>query len=304
MEPTASTFQERRGTQVRAVTMWSAAANLGLSLLKLVCGLVFGSKVLLADAAHSLSDLIGDAGLMYSERLWRQPCDDEHPYGHGKIESLSGLGIGLLLFSVAGGIIWDAVSTLDMPPEREASLLTLAAAVLSIVVKEWLFRWTARVAHAVRSEAMLANAWHHRSDALTSVVAAVSIAVDMAWDGSRLVDNLGALVIAVILIHAAGRICWGALNRLIDQAPPETLREEIIASAREVDGVITAHAMRTRYVGAEVYIDLHIDVLPDLTVRAGHDIAHQVSEKIRARFPEVADVVVHVEPYQPGVPAP
>ena len=288
-----------RGRKVRRVTIGSVLANIGLTVVKFLFGLGFHSKVLLADAAHSLSDLISDFGLLYSERLWSRPCDAEHPYGHGKIENVAGLGIGLLLFGAAGGIIWDAVRGFLHPQPNTDTWLTFTVAILSIAVKEWLFRWTADVAKEVRSEAVLANAWHHRSDALSSVVAAVSIILSLFWEQLWFVDEVGAVMIAAILVRAAGQICYSSLNRLIDQAPPEKLCAEIIKCAHEVAGVITVHAMRTRYVGAEVFIDLHIEVKPDITVRDGHAIAHNVSDKLIDCFDEVADVVVHVEPYLP-----
>lgn len=287
-----------RNAEVRRVTYWSIASNVFLAIVKFIFGLLFNSMVLVADAIHSCTDLISDVGLLYSERLWRQPRDDDHPYGHGKIETIATLGISLFLVALAIGIIINAILALRNPQPHLASWLTFSAAVISILVKEFLYQWTARIGNKIRSSAVVANAWHHRSDALSSVVAAISIFIGLFWTTFRYLDEIGAIIIAVILLQVGGKMAYAAANLLIDAAPPEKLRGEIIKCAHEVAGVITAHEMRTRYVGADVYVDLHIEVLPTLTVSEGHTIASNVSAKLSDCFDEIADVVVHVEPHQ------
>lgn len=287
-----------RNRDIRNVTVGGFAVNLLLTGGKLLIGYLGGSKALIADAAHSLSDAASDVGLLIGLRFWSRPNDDSHPYGHGKFENVTALLISAFLALTAGGIIWDAltVGTETTVP----GVLTFWMAVISIVVKELLYRWTLRVGKATRSETVIANAWHHRSDALSSIVAAVSIAISRQWEDFSYVDEIGAVVVGVIILQAAGKIAAPAFGKLTDRAASRELREAIHQAALLVPGVCTAHAMRSRYIGADVFVDMHVEVEPALTVRQGHDIATAVHDRIVIDFPEVADVVVHIEPFGNG----
>lgn len=287
-----------RNRDIRNVTLGGFAVNLLMSGGKLLVGYLGGSKALIADAAHSLSDAASDVGLLIGLRFWSRPNDDSHPYGHGKYENITALAISAFLALTAGGIIWDALAGGAEPTVPSA--LTFWMAVASIVVKELLYRWTLRVGKAARSETVIANAWHHRSDALSSVVAAGSIIISRTWEDFAYVDDIGAVVVGVILLQAAGKIAAPAFGKLTDRAASRELREAIHQAALLVPGVCTAHAMRSRYIGADVFVDMHVEVEPALTVRQGHDIATAVHDRIVIDFPEVADVVVHIEPFGNG----
>lgn len=287
-----------RNQRIRNVTLWGFVINLALTGIKLVVGICGGSKSLVADAVHSLSDAASDIGLLIGLRLWSKPGDAEHPYGHGKFENVTGLVISAMLAITAAWIIWDALLIAHKEVETPPGVATFWVAILSIIVKEWMYRWTKRVGERTRSETVIANAWHHRSDALSSIVAAFSIGISRLWEGFGFVDDIGAVVVGVILLQAAWKIAFPAFGKLMDMAPPPVLRKAIQDAAGAVPGVLSAHALRMRYVGENIFVDMHIEVSPEISVRAGHDISSSVSHSLCKSFEEIADVIVHVEPYQ------
>jgi cation diffusion facilitator family transporter len=178
--------------------------------------------------------------------------------------------------------------------------IAFVPAVISIAVKEALYRWTAGVGRRVRSSAVVANAWHHRSDALSSVPAALAVVagvIDPSWS---FLDEVAAVLVALLILHAAWRIGWPALGQLIDTGVPEEDCRKIRATALAVDAVHDVHALRTRYIGSGIGVDLHVLVDGEMTVAAGHDVAGEVKHRLLADGPEVVDVVVHVEPYENG----
>jgi cation diffusion facilitator family transporter len=282
--------------EVRRVTWAGLAVNLILAALKLAAGWVGSSQAVIADAVHSLSDISTDVGVLVGLRYWSRPRDADHPYGHARIEHLVAVALGLVLAGTAVGIAYHAISTHAQQHAVRPAAVALGAAALSIAVKEGLYRWAARVARRVASPALLANAWHHRSDALSSLPALLSVAVAMLVPAWGFVDHIGAVVVAFFILQAAGKIAFPSLNKLVDTAPPAELREAILQAAQGVPGVEEAHAMRTRYLGSGVAVDLHVEVDPELSVREGHDIAERLAERLRADFERVEDVVVHVEP--------
>ncbi len=287
-----------RSAKIKSVTTGGLIANLIMSGLKFVVGYFGGSKALVADAAHSLSDAASDIGVLVGLRFWSKPEDASHPYGHGKIETFTGLIISAVLALTAIGIIWDALYQVDKSDVENPGAISFWVAVASIIVKEILFRWTLKVGKEVRSQTVIANAWHHRSDALSSVVAAVSIAVTYLFPSYGFVDDIGAVVVAVILLKAAVGIAFPALGKLTDCAPPPEIRDAIYQAAAAYDKVRSAHAIRTRYIGEDIFVDLHIEVDPWLSVREGHDISSDVSRKICEKIESVVDVVVHIEPHE------
>lgn len=292
----SSSTSEERNQRIRRLTYVGLAANVVLTLLKVGIGILGGSKSLLADGVHSLSDAASDICVLVGITLWAKPQDDSHPYGHGKFESMTSLVISLFLLGTALGIIWDSVASFGHPHEEVPGLSALVIAVISILVKEFFFRWSIIVGEELHSESVIANAWHHRSDALSSVVAAISIGVSHYYPGHSYVDGIGAIMVSVILLQAAVTTALPALRKLSDAAPDPDMRKQVAEVAAGVEGVCDAHAMRMRYIGADIYVDMHIEVDPMLSVAQGHDIATHVSHALKENFVEVADVVVHVEP--------
>jgi cation diffusion facilitator family transporter len=282
--------------EVRRAGWVGLVVNLLLAMIKMAAGIVGHSHAVVADAVHSLSDLVTDFALIVGVHFWSKPADEDHPHGHHRIETLVTVVIGLLLGGVAVGLVVDAVTGGHRAGEPTPGGLALAAALLSIAVKEALYRWTAAVGERVRSPALVANAWHHRSDALSSLPAAVAVAVALVNPSLAVVDRIGAVVVCGFILYAAWRIVTPALAQLVDTAAPPDQRRRLEALALSVTGVLDAHALRTRYVGPNLAVDLHVVVAPDLNVEQGHAIGESVRRKLIDEVPEVHDVLVKVEP--------
>ncbi|MBM4092691.1 MAG: cation transporter [Planctomycetes bacterium] len=284
------------GRSVRRVTIWSLVVNLVLSGVKLVLGLLGGSQALVADAVHSLSDAVTDVTVLVGERFWSAPPDDAHPYGHGRIETVIAFFIGIVLAGVGIGLGYRAIATLHEAHARSPGWLAFAGACASIVVKEWLYRWNVAVGRRIRSVVLLANAWHHRSDALSSVPVAIAVLATRIWPGWWFLDHIATVIVAVLILAAAWQICWPAFSRLIDVGAAGHERQKILSLAESTEGVRSVHGLRTRYMGTGLFVDLHVLVDPELSVRRGHDIARAVKARLLTSGPDIVDVLVHIEP--------
>lgn len=295
-------LRERR-TAVARTAFVGAVANLVLSLVKIGVGLVGHSQALIADGIHSLSDLATDllvwiAGLQAS----RGP-DDEHPYGHGRYETMATLALALLLAAVAIGIGWDAAQRLFSPEDLlTPGWITLFAALGSILVKEWLYWYTLAYARRVRSDMLRANAWHHRTDAISSIVVLVGIAGTLA--GLPYLDAVAAFVVAVMIAHIAWELGSDAARELVDTG----LEPERLAAVREtilkVGGVRDLHMLRTRSIGGTVSTDVHVLVDPYISVSEGHLISVKVEQQLKRHIDEIEDVTVHIDPEDDDVAPP
>jgi len=283
---------------VRRVTLIGMAANVLLAALKFAGGVIGGSQAVVADAVHSLSDMTTDVAILIGVSIWGKPADDTHPYGHQRLEPMVTLGIGIVLAGVAAGILYNSVSTITEPHEKGPEWIAFWAALVSIVSKEALYRWTAAAGRKIKSMSLVANAWHHRSDALSSIPAALAVAgaaVKPAW---AVLDHIGAVVVSVFIFKASYDIARPAFDTLIDRGAPKDVIREIERIATETWGVRSVHKIRTRYISGEsVAVDLHITVDEDLTVRDGHDISEEVKWRLIEQGPDVIDVVVHLEPH-------
>ena len=283
--------------QVRRVTLWGLVVNLALSAIKFLFGVVGASQALVADAVHSLSDMVTDVAIVVGAGFWSAPADAEHPYGHGRIETLITSAIGIMLGAVGVGLGYRAILTLPQWHDSRPGWTAFAAACLSIVAKEILYRWTANVGKRVKSSALVANAWHHRSDALYSVPVAIAVLGTHIWPEWGFLDHIGAVVVSVLILHAAWEITWPALRELVDAGAKEHERQAILKLALDTEGVQSVHKLRTRSIGPGLQVDLHVLVEPELSVREGHAIAGVVKERLLEHGPNVIDVLVHVEPY-------
>ncbi len=289
--------ESTRAGEVARVTWVALATNLALCGLKFAAGIVGKSQAVTADAVHSLSDLSTDAAILLGIRYWIRPADKSHPHGHSRVEILVTTGIGLVLVVVALGIVWNAITTLSAKHASPPGLVALVAAAVSVVAKEILCRWTMAKSRALRSMPLLANAWHQRSDALSSLPALVAVAVARLRPGWAFVDHIGAVVVSLFILRAAYRILRPELTKLIDGAAPAGTVAAIHRLAGSVEGVLHIHRVRTRYVGgSNLAVDLHITVDPHMTVREGHDISETVKERLIAGGLDVVDAVVHLEP--------
>ncbi len=282
--------------QVRGVTLAGMAVNVGIAAAKAVAGWMCSSQALVADAVHSLSDLVTDAAVVLGVKFWVAPADDEHPYGHGKIEALVTLFIALALAVVAYELGAAAVRRLAAGTEAaRPDLAACAVAVASIVLKELLFRWTRRVARRVKSTALEANAWHHRSDALSSVPVAAAVAAAWLVPSLAWADSAGAILVAVFILRVSWQLSMPALQELVD-ADIDSKAAAVVAVAARVPGVRGVHKARARRYGGSFQVDLHVQVDPSLSVAEGHDIGHAVKEAVCSAGLDVNDAVVHVEP--------
>lgn len=282
---------------VRQVTWVGLVVNVMLAALKLVCGVLGHSQAVVADSVHSITDCATDVAILVGVRFWIKPPDDCHPHGHRRIETVVTVLIGVSLAGVAVGLGYRAVTTLLAPNGGTPGWIALVAAGVSIVAKETLYRWTALVGRRVKSSALVANAWHHRSDAFSSVPAFIAVGGALLMPGWNWLDHLGAIVVSLFILHSAVKILRPAYNELIDAGAPVMVRDELAALAAGVPGVREVHGVRTRFLGERLHVDLHVQVDPQLTVQQGHDIGGAVKYKLLHEGPDVADVLVHLEPF-------
>lgn len=282
--------------QLLWVTWTGLAVNAVLMGFKFAAGILGHSQAVVADAAHTLSDLSTDVAVLVGVRYWSAPADQTHPHGHRRIETLVTVFIAVVLAGVAVGLIYNALATLKHEHLVPPGWIAFAAALVSIVTKEALYQWTAAVGRRIRSSAMVANAWHHRSDALSSIPAAMAVLGARLYPKWAFLDHAGAVAVSLVILVAARQIGWPALKQLMDTSAPEKARRRIEEIALATEGVRTAHAIRTRYVGSALAVDLHITVDPSVSVGKGHEISEAVTERLMRQGPEVVDVVVHLEP--------
>ncbi len=288
---------ERQARVVRRVTFAGILVNVAIAAAKAVVGVMSSSQALVADAVHSASDLVTDLVVVFSVRYWVAPADDDHPYGHGKIEALVTLVISAALVFAAWELARNAVMSLVRgKSDATPGAMALAVALGSIVLKEIVFIVTRAVARRVRSNALEANAWHHRSDALSSIPVAAAVAVVWVCPSLWWVDAAGALIVSAFVLHVAWKLASPALQELTD-AQIGSKADAVAAVALGVVGVKGVHKPRARRYGSSFQADIHIQVDGSLSVAEGHAIGHAVKEAVVNAGLDVDDVVVHVEPW-------
>ena len=284
---------------VRRVTFAGILVNVAIAAAKTVAGVMSSSQALVADAVHSASDLVTDLVVVFSVRYWVAPADDDHPYGHGKIEALVTLVISAALVFAAWELARNAVMSLVRgKSDATPGAMALTVALGSIVLKEIVFIVTRAVAQRVRSTALEANAWHHRSDALSSIPVAAAVAVVWVCPSLWWVDAAGALIVSAFVLHVAWKLASPALQELTD-AQIGSKADAVAAVALGVVGVRGVHKPRARRYGSSFQADIHIQVDGSLSVAEGHAIGHAVKEAVVNAGLDVDDVVVHVEPWDP-----
>ncbi len=283
---------------VRRVTLWGLLVNLLLSATKFVTGIMSDSQALVADAFHSLSDSVTDIVVIVGAPFWSAPADSDHPYGHGRIETMVTVVIGVMLGVVGLALAYNALATLAVEDTTNPGWLAFAVACLSIVVKEWLYRWTARVGRRIKSSAMIANAWHHRSDAFSSIPVAVAVLGAQIRPSWTFLDHVAALLVALMIMQATWRIIAPALQQLSEAGVSEIENKVLDGLARDTAGVRSVHGLRTRRLGPGLFVDLHVLVDPGLTVHEGHEIARAVKQRLLHEGEDVVDVLVHIEPFE------
>jgi cation diffusion facilitator family transporter len=274
------------------VTVLGAVANLMLVVIKGGVGLVGGSSVLVADAVHSLSDFASDVVALFSLRVASKPPDEEHPYGHGRYETLGTAVLAVVLLVAAAGIAWDAWRRFGESVEPAA--ITLWAAALSIAVKEALFQGTLRIGRRHDSPLVVTNAWHHRSDALSSVAAFAGIAG--ARMGFPILDPAAAVVVSALIAKMALSLLHEAIREFTDTALQHDVLRDLGAGVRRLPGVVNLHELRARRMGARTLVDLHVEVDGSTTVSDGHQVAERVRQFVFREQAGVSEVLVHIDP--------
>ncbi|NOZ38378.1 MAG: cation transporter [Gammaproteobacteria bacterium] len=289
------TSSEERYRETVRVTLIGSVIDLLLGVAKIVMGYLAHSQALIADGVHSLSDLATDFVVLYAAKHVRQGADDDHPYGHGRIETIATVGLGVMLILVAVGITWDAVEHI-MKPESLAlpGFWALVVAAISVVSKEAIYQYTMVVARKHKSKLLEANAWHSRSDAISSIVVLVGIAGSMA--GYHYLDAVAAVGVGLMIVKIGWNLTFHSFRELIDTGLEQERVQVIRESILSVDGVRSLHILRTRSMGADALVDVHIQVDPELSVSEAHYISESVRLKLIKEIEEVADVMVHIDP--------
>lgn len=291
-----------RDKKVYRVTLLGSVVNLLLLVFKFVGGVLGHSAAMIADAVHSLSDFVTDLIVIVFVKISSKPEDADHAYGHGKYETLASCIIGLALIVVGVMMGYNAtVKIVDVVRNgtelASPGIIALAAAVLSIVLKEWMFRITRKVAREVDSPAVEANAWHHRSDALSSVGTAIGIGGAVLL-GSKwaVLDPIAALVVSVFIVVQAAKILSDAIGQLMEKSLPRDVEQRICEIVYEEEGTSDIHHLRTRKIGSQISIELHVRMNGSLTLREVHDKSIAIEKRLRAAFGDSTYINLHVEP--------
>ncbi len=288
---------EITGRQIKTVTYTGMVINLVLSVIKVAVGLLASSLALVADGIHSLSDLATDAVVLLGVLLGSKKADRSHPYGHGRAETFAGIVIALILIVVGGGMIYYATIEIAKDKVTTPNFAVLAAAVISIVSKEWLYRITRRIAVKSHSPSLYANAWHHRSDALSSVAVVIGfIALEFGFGHG---DQVAAIAVGLMIIWVGVTIINDALRELTEAAIDTETIEHIERIINSNSDLRHWHKLRTRTVGREVFLDLHILVDPELSVSAAHGISENLEKALDEQITRPINITVHIEPDTP-----
>ncbi len=293
-----------RENEIFKVTIVGSICNFMLLVFKFVAGILGHSAAMIADAVHSLSDFVTDIIVLVFVRISGKPQDRGHAYGHGKYETLATAIIGIILFVVGLGIMWNGLSSIWIYLKGgelgEPGLLAFIAAIVSILIKEILYRYTVRIGKKFDSQTVVANAWHHRSDAFSSIGTAVGIGGALILGPSwRVLDPLAATVVSVFIIRVAWQLTKTSMGELMEESLPEDIENEIEKVLFEFPEVADPHNLRTRKIGNTCSIDVHIRVDSNMTVGNAHEITRTIENRLRQVLGKDTFINIHVEPIKP-----
>jgi cation diffusion facilitator family transporter len=287
---------ESRLKQGLRATFLGLTVNTVLAGSKMVAGIVGHSHALIADAVESLADIFSSLIVWRALVVAAEPADEDHPYGHGKAEPIATAVVSIMLLLAAAWIAATAIGEIRQPHQSPAPF-TLGVLAVVILIKETLFRFVLRQSILVESLAVKADAWHHRSDAITSLAAAIGITIALiGGKGYEAADDVAAVVAAAVIAFNGWHLLRPALNELMDRSPSRDVVERIRRVAESVPGVNAVEKCMARQMGHQYYVDMHVEVDPEMTVRRSHLIAHEVKDQVRAQIERVRDVLVHIEP--------
>lgn len=293
---------EQREKQIFRVTLTGFFANLLLTVGKVVAGIFGRSAAMVADGLHSASDVFTDLVVLVFVKISAKPRDKCHDYGHGKYETLATVIIGLALLGVGGTVVWKSAGAIyrffsSGVEVAQPGMVALWAAVVSIVVKEWLFRYTMHTGKQINSPATVANAWHHRSDAFSSIGTLLGIGgarfLGSTW---RVLDPIAALIVGFVIIFVSYKLIINGLNELLERSLSDEEEQEIITVIKENPIICDPHHLKTRRIGANIAIEFHIRVDGAMTVSGAHDVCEDVERHLKEKYGAKTQVIVHVEP--------
>ncbi|NIM58376.1 MAG: cation diffusion facilitator family transporter [Candidatus Aminicenantes bacterium] len=285
---------DERQKKIRSITLWGVLLNVILMVLKFVSGILITSSALIADGVHSLSDLATDFVVLIGARLSNRPADKTHPYGHGKLDTIASILIAIVLFAISFGLIWSAGLSIYQRKHNYPGYMILVVAFVSVVSKEILFFITRRISRITQSTVLYANAWHHRSDSLSSFAVLIGgVASLLGWGHA---DQVATIVVGFMIIGVAGKIFFDGLLELSEHsADSDSIQkiEDVLSIEKDIS---SWHALRTRKLGAELFIDVHVLVDPALSVQKSHDISMKIEGKIKKELSKPLNILVHIEP--------
>ena len=283
--------------EVNQVTVIGLLINLSLTMFKICAGWYGHSQAVLADGVHSFSDSATDIVVLVGVRFWGKAPDIDHPYGHRKIEAVVTIIIGIALGLVGFGLGYNSIITLHEKHETPPALITFIAAMLSIIIKEWLYRWTVKVGKKVKSSAVIANAWHHRSDAFSSIPVAIAVAASYFLPTWAFLDHVATVAVSLFILQATWMIVSQPIHDLLERGADEAIIKRIEELAVSIPGVQGIHKIRSRSISSVYFVDFHVQVDPRLDVEEGHTIATAVKNVVLNSNIGVIDVLIHIEPY-------
>ncbi|BBB15853.1 cation efflux family protein [Candidatus Rickettsiella viridis] len=287
-------MESSRYQQVRSVSLWGGLKNVILSTVKIIFGITGHSHALLADGIHSLSDLLIDGVVIIASKFGSKAADEDHPYGHGRIETAATVFLALVLALAGFGIIIDAGFTIAASHVNTIpSHYVLWIAITSIFLNEGLYYWTKRIAKHVKSKLLMTNAWHHRSDSASSL--AVALGVMGAWAGFPKLDALAAVIVGLMILKISWDFGWHSIQELVDTAPSLEETKKVRQFIKKIPGVAAIHQLRTRSIAGSIFCDVHVLVDPQLSVSEGHHIGQEVEHLLTENFPDITDVTVHID---------
>lgn len=293
--------EKDREKSIYRVTLAGSAVNVVLLVFKFVAGFLGGSAAMIADAVHSLSDFITDVIVLLFVKLSAKPEDSDHDYGHGKYETLATSLIGLALMFVGVMIMYNGVCSIASAimgnPLPQPGMIALAAALVSIALKEWAYRFTVKVGRKCESQAVIANAWHHRSDALSSIGTAVGIGgAILLGEKWAVLDPIAAVVVSVFIIRTAWQLTKQSAGELLEQSLPADMEREIVDIVAREPMTSEVHHLRTRRIGSHIAIEMHLRMPGDISLYESHQHATNIEQKLRNRFGASTHIGLHVEP--------
>lgn len=280
----------------RAVTLLGVVVNGVLIVLKFLTGILGNSQALIADAVHSISDLFTDAVVLFGLRVGRKPPDMDHHFGHARIETIASSIVGMALVVTALYLAYEATLNLYLNNEYHPTILAMVGAGASILLKESLYHYTVYTGKRINSQLIIANAWHHRSDALSSVAVLIGVAGAQIKPSWRILDGIAVLIVSFFIVKVGFDILKKTFQEISDAAPPQEVLEKIKECSIAVDGVIETHDLRVRIFGGLYQMEIHISVDGELSVDEGHHISKEVENCLIREFDNIDKVIIHVDP--------